>query len=509
MSETTKEEQTLEEVAAIQSQTGFIGHPKGVGILSFMQLCWSFAKYGMSSILIFYLYKQAPDGLGFDQNSASQLISLYFAVYPVCGVVGSYVADRIMGARRALLISRITEAVAYICLAVPFFGMGGYAASQLLLCVAAMMAGRSAETLIGKMYAKEDGRRDGAFTIMYVIQNVGALSPIVTGTIALVLGYNGAFSFCAILSALGALSLLVTDKKFFGPIGLEPDDPVEPSARNPFLMKLVVVVAAIVVVGGFCLASGVLSVTDLANYVSTIAIFVPIAYIVYIYRSHKTSNEERRRVLAWVPLFVSNCFTFLVWMQGTTVLSVYAETSVDRNFFGMEITPAAFQTVPGLAAIIWGLVMAAVWSKMGSRQPGSSMKMGIGSILWGLGPIFMCIPFVIFPAGVKVSPMWLIAFYFIIILGEAFTLPTGWSVSSKVAPLAFSTQMVTVWGLSQSTGSALNTIAVNFYQAGQEVPYFLVIGGLSVVIGVGLMALAKKLDRDMDDGLEQKGQAAA
>ena len=38
---------------ALRKQTAFLGQPKGVGTLSFMQLCNSFANYAMSAVLIY------------------------------------------------------------------------------------------------------------------------------------------------------------------------------------------------------------------------------------------------------------------------------------------------------------------------------------------------------------------------------------------------------------------------------------------------------------------------
>ena len=65
---------------ALRKQTAFLGQPKGVGTLSFMQLCNSFANYAMSAVLIYYLYANAPEGLGFSKANAAQLISLYSTV---------------------------------------------------------------------------------------------------------------------------------------------------------------------------------------------------------------------------------------------------------------------------------------------------------------------------------------------------------------------------------------------------------------------------------------------
>lgn len=62
------------------------------------------------------------------------------------------------------------------------------------------------------MYEKEDKRRDGAFAISYVISNIGAAAPAISGTVALMTGYNVAFAMCAVFAILGVVSYYATEK---------------------------------------------------------------------------------------------------------------------------------------------------------------------------------------------------------------------------------------------------------------------------------------------------------
>lgn len=481
----------------LRSQKSFLGHPKGIGTLSFMQLCNSFASYGMSAILIYYLYATKPLGLGFTQDNAAQLVSLYSALSILAGLVGSYVADRVLGPRKALGISRIVQALAYIFLAVPIFGVVGYAASQVLLCVAAMISGRSLDALIGMMYDKEDNRRDGAYSIAYVISNVGAAAPFISGTVAAITGYHVAFTLSAILAVLGVISYYATQNSFFGTIGVEPDDPIPSEKRRTFMIKFSSIIIIVVAILAVLFITEILTIKLFANFMSTATIFIPVVYLIYIIKSSKTTESESRHVLNLVPLYICNCFAMLVWTQSTSILAIYAETSVNRNLFGFEITPAAFQTLPAILAIIFGIIVTTLWTKLGKKQPSAPAKIGVGTALWGLGPIFMILPFMLYEPGVKVSPMWLVMFYVIIILGEAITSPVGYSSASLVAPKAFATQMITVWSLSQSTGAALSTLAVNFYKEGSEAQYFLFIGGITVAVGLIVAVFSKKISNGM------------
>lgn len=375
-------------------------------------------------------------------------------------------------------------------------GVASYAASQVLLVVGAMICGRSLDALAGMVYETGDERRDGAYTILYTISNIGAAVPAIAGAIAVAAGYHAAFAVGAVAAVAGCVAYVVTEKKFFGPIGAKPDDPVPAAQRNKFVTALVAVVAAIALIGGL-LATGTVTISQFASAMSTAAIFIPVVYLVYIIRSKKTTREEVSRIIGLIPMYVCNCLAMLVWTQFTSIVAIYIEQNVDLNLFGMELSPAFFQTLPGVLAIIFGAVFTALWAKLGSKQPKSPTKMGFGTILWGLGPVFMCLPFMLFAPGVKVSPMWIVGFYALIILGEAFTSPTGYSAANLVAPAAFSTQMMSVWSLSQSTGAGLSALVSSLYAEGSEIPYFLAIGGITIVAGLLVLLATKKLSAKM------------
>lgn len=93
-----------------------------MGTLSFVQLCSSFSNYAMNAVMIYYLYANAPAGLGFDKADAAQLISLYATVVGMTTIIGSYVCDRILGCRRSLLVARVTGFIGYTLLAFPLGG---------------------------------------------------------------------------------------------------------------------------------------------------------------------------------------------------------------------------------------------------------------------------------------------------------------------------------------------------------------------------------------------------
>ncbi|AEB06228.1 amino acid/peptide transporter [Coriobacterium glomerans PW2] len=493
-------------IVAIRAERNFLGHPRGVGTLSFMTMFNALANYSMSAVLIYYLYATVSEGgLGFDQTQASQLVSLYWAVQGLVGLLGSYVADRILGPRAAVRIAKGLGALGYVFLAIHPLGVAGYAISQVLLLCSAMMQGRAQDALLGMFYDRGDSRREGAFAIGYVINNVGAVVPVFAGTIALIWGYQAAFAVAAASALAGWMTYLLTERKFFGSIGIEADDPLSPSRRSIFIARLAAIVIALGAILGFLLIWGVISITQFANFGSSISVVIPCMYFIYIVRCKKVTHGESLAVLSLLPMFVANCFTQLVWNQGTTILAIYAETTVDRSLFGMEFTPAAFQSVSAVCAVVFGSIAALLWTRLGDRQPKPHAKFGIGTVIWGIGPVFMCLPFAMFAPGVKVSPLWLVMFFVIVTAGEAITNATGFSTASRVAPRAFVSQMITVYGLSQSAGAGLTTLAVNFYQPGSEIPYFLFVGGITAVIGMLLIVFSGRFSALMGLDAQRDG----
>lgn len=134
------------------------------------------------------------------------------------------------------------------------------------------------------------------------------------------------------------------------------------------MMKFAIIVVAAVVVMAVLFTTGILTINVFANFMSTAAIFIPVIYLVYIIKSPKTEKEESKHVLYLIPMYICNCFAMLVWTQSTSILAIYAEQRVNRNLFGFEITPAAFQTLPAVLAIIFGIIVTALWTKLGKNS---------------------------------------------------------------------------------------------------------------------------------------------
>jgi POT family proton-dependent oligopeptide transporter len=284
----------------------------------------------------------------------------------MAGIVGGYVADRLIGVRKALYINFTVKTIGYLMLAFPG-GPGMYFASQCCLLVAAMCAGTSLYALAGKLYGKTDSRRDSGFSIMYIMNNVGAVAPVITGTIALILNYHAGFLFAAVIQGLGLVVYALTAKKVFGDAGMEPDDPAPANERKKLSFTIAAILVGVIVIVGGLFKTDILTPTSFCNNISAISIFIPMCYLFLIITSKKTSKEEARRVGPFIWIFVCNCFNMMIWWQSTSILAIYAAERVDLNLLGFTLTPASFQTVPAIQAVVFGSVCGWLWMKLGNK----------------------------------------------------------------------------------------------------------------------------------------------
>ena len=360
-----KERARQEEISKLQNETCFIGHPFGVGIVSFKYMMGSVTSYGFSAIFIYYLYAATPKGLGLTQLEASQFITLDIALGSIFGVIGSYMADRVFGNRRAYRFCAITAPMYYFSFAIPNVGMMGLILYCVVGYVNSAVAGSSLYSLLGKLYAQGDKRRDGAFSVIYVLSNIGSMCPVVIGGIALVAGYQVTFFILGVIGALGSIVYLILEKRAFGPLGMEPDDPLPPAQRKKAVALLI---AFFIAFGGilFLLFDfKLLTITSFANIVSVFTLILPVIYFVYILRSKKTSDAERKRLPYLIPMYISSAFAMMVWYQATTILSIYAETSVNLVFFLDSVATSIYMTLQAIFAIAIGTLCAGIWSKLG------------------------------------------------------------------------------------------------------------------------------------------------
>lgn len=216
-----------------------------------------------------------------------------------------------------------------------------------------------------------------------------------------------------------------------------------------------------------------------------------------MYKSSKTNDEERSRIIAYIPLFLASVMFWAIAEQGSTILALYADTRTNLNFLGIQISPAFFQSFNPLFIILLAPIFAWLWVKLGNRQPSIPRKFSLGLLFAGLSFIVILVPGYFSGTDALVSPLWLVLSIFILVLGELCLSPVGLSATTKLAPAAFSAQTMSLWFLSNAAAQALNAQIVKLYSAETEMLYFGIIGGAAIGLSLILFAVSPIISRFM------------
>jgi proton-dependent oligopeptide transporter, POT family len=474
-----------------QRQTGFFGHPRALGSLFGLEMWERFSFYGMQGILTIYLYYSATEGgLGLSKASATSIVGAYGGLVYLSTVVGAWLADRVAGSERVLFGSAVMIMLGHVSLAL-LPGFAGIGVGLVLVALGSGGLKANATSLVGGLYDEHDERRDAGFSIFYMGINLGAfVGPLLTGLAQQQLGFHYGFGLAAIGMALGLVQYA------FGRKNLGPDANVVPNPL-PASRRLAVAagaVAAVVVVVALVLL-GVITAENLAVVTIVVAALAAIAYFAVILSSKRVTALERRRVAGFIPMFLASFVFFSLFQQQFTVVVIYVDERLDRNLFGWEMPVAWANAINPIFIIVLAGVFAALWTKLGERQPSTPAKFALGTIFAGLA-FLLFLPW----SGNTGNTTPLYALVLILLLftiAELMLSPVGLSLATKLAPEAFRTQMVALNFLSVGLGTAAAGFFASYYDPAHEAPYFLAVGGLAALFGLLLAACVPMIRRLM------------
>ncbi|PWC05778.1 peptide MFS transporter [Agromyces badenianii] len=459
---------------------GFFGQPRSLVHVFGVEMWERFSFYGMQGILLIYLYFSAAEGgLGLEETAAAGIVGAYGGGVYLSTILGAWIADRLLGSEKVLFFSAIVIMAGHIALAlIPgFFGVG---VGLILVAFGSGGLKANATSVVGTLYSDNDPRRDAGFSIFYLGINLGAfLGPILTGLLQSTLGFHWGFALAALGMAFGLIQYS------FGRKALPPEASVVPNPLPRDRIGLVIgVAAASVVVVVVLVATGLITATNLVTWVIGAVIVAAVSYFVVILSSHRISTVERSRVVGFIPLFIASVAFWSLYQQQFTVLTIYSDKQLNRDLFGWEMPVSWVQSINPVFIIILSGVFAAIWTKLGDRQPSTPVKFALGTTIMGVA-FLLFIPFA--GGATNSTPLLaIVGILFVFTVAELLLSPVGLSVTTKLAPKVFHTQMVALFFLSVSLGTAISGQLATFYSAETEVAYFGVLGGIAIVLGVAL-----------------------
>ncbi|MEZ7173179.1 peptide MFS transporter [Sporosarcina sp. OR05] len=482
---------TKKEIVESVPQSGFFGQPKGLFTLFFTEFWERFSYYGMRAILVFYMYYEvSKGGLGLSESTALAIVSIYGSLVYMSGIIGGWLADRVFGTSRAVFYGGILIMLGHIVLALPgsltlfFISMG-------LIVLGTGLLKPNVSTIVGDIYSEDDVRIDSGFSIFYMGINMGSfIAPLTVGTLGLKYNFHLGFGLAAVGMFAGLVLFVLTKKKNLGLAGTQIANPLSPVERSKYLkifLSAIVVLSILIFVSA---QQGWLTFTSFIALVGVLGFLIPFTYFFVMYRSKKTTADEKSRILAYIPLFLASVMFWAIAEQGSTILALYADKRTNLDALGFHIEPAWFQSLNPLFIFTLAPVFAWLWIKMGKRQPTIPQKFAFGILFAGLSFIVILVPAFLGGSDTLVNPIWLVLSIFIAVLGELCLSPVGLSATTKLAPVAFSAQTMSLWFLSNAAAQALNAQIVQFYSPKNEMMYFGVIGGIAIGLSILLFAIS-------------------
>jgi proton-dependent oligopeptide transporter, POT family len=486
---------TSQDAATIHNR-GFFGHPGGLSTLFFTEMWERFSYYGMRAILTLYMTKSLVEGgLGFDERYASIIYATYVSSVWYLPLIGGWLADRVFGARRAVLLGGIVIACGHFSMAIN--SLATFYAGLILIACGTGLLKPNISAMVGQLYSDEDKRRDAGFSIFYMGINLGAfLSPIVVGFLAqsqasrnfiASMGFdpNAAwhwgFAAAGVGMTLGLIQYVLGGKKLAG-VGNKPEPTVVTEATPSVGVDYVTLVLAVVggVVGaGFGLYFGEAGVLS-ALFPCVVGFFA--GYLIGITRL--LNGEEFKRVLVIFILFLFSILFWMTYEQAGSSLTLFADRLTETTLLGWQYPSSWFQAVPAIFVIIMAPIIGAVWQKLGDRQPSSPGKFTIGLFFAGIA--FVVIAFASMLAGNgRVSPMWLVIVYFLQTIGELCLSPVGLSTVTKLSPARMVGLMLGVWFLSISIGSYIAGLTTRLFEGNDTA---VLTRGFGMFAGITLLA---------------------
>jgi POT family proton-dependent oligopeptide transporter len=460
----------------------FFGQPWALAHIFGVEMWERFSFYGMQGILLIYMYYSVADGgLGIPEATATGIVGAYGGTVYLSTILGAWVADRLLGSERVLFFSAWVIMAGHIALAL-LPSVWGLGVGLILVAIGSGGLKANATAVVGTLYSEKDPRRDAGFSLFYLGINLGAfLGPIVTGFLQSNVGFHWGFGAAAVGMAIGLIQYSFGRKQL--PASSRVVANPLPSNRRGMMIGIGIAGILLIVV---LVLTGVIRAENIAGIVILVTLAAAIAYFAVIISSRAISGDDRSRVIGFIPLFIVNVGFWSLYQQQFTVLTIYSDKQLNRVIFGWEMPVSWVNSINPVFVIILSGVFAAIWTKLGSRAPSAPVKFSLGAMIMGVA-------FLLFLPWANGAPNStpLIAIVLILLvftIAELFISPPGLSVTTKLAPKRFHTQMVALYFLSIALGTAIAGWLAQFYDPTNEVPYFTILGIIAIILGLALLA---------------------
>jgi POT family proton-dependent oligopeptide transporter len=448
---------------------GFFGHPWGLSTLFLTEMWERFSFYGIRPLLTLFMAAALMDGgFGFERPQATAIVGIYSSSVYLASLPGGWIADRLLGLRRAILYGAMLISAGHISIGLSALAGGKitFFLGLVLIVLGTGLLKPNISAIVGDLYPEGGARRDAGFSIFYMGINTGAFfAPLITGLLGEKFGWHLGFGAAGVGMLIGLTVYVLRSKSTLGEMGMEPTkhpDPIIQSKRENQvklytgiglgILALVIILAA---TGTIALDAQVLG-----KYMAYVLVGLAVIYFAYLFIAGGLNADEVKRVIVIGVLFVAAAIFWGAFEQAPTSLSLFAKDFTQRTIFGFEVPATWLQAVNSLFIILLAPVFAFVWTWLAKRgvDLSSPAKFALGLFLAGVGFLIMIFAANILVSNngaVKVSMLWLIVTYFFHTLGELCVSPVGLSSMTKLSPRRYVGQMMGIWFLAASLGNLI------------------------------------------------------
>jgi POT family proton-dependent oligopeptide transporter len=489
----------------------FFGHPRGLATLFLTEMWERFTFYGMRAVLILFLVAAvASGGLGLDDKTAAAIYGLYNSAVYLAALPGGWVADRLIGAQRAVMLGGLAITAGNLLLAISTTA-GGFYIGLVVIIIGVGLLKPNVSAIVAGLYPEGGARLDSAFTIFYIGINVGAaLGPLVIPVAQIYFGLRAGFGVGAVFMFLGVVQFYFT-RKYLGEAGVHPA-PIHAAGgakavvpRSKEWMRLWIGVAILIAVLA-AVNIGWISVNPLrlAQAAAYIIGGMGVLYFAYYFIFADLSLEERKRGVVLVVLFCGCALFFSGFEQAGSSMNLFAERYTDRTIGWLHfvIPTGWFQSFNSIFIVLFAPFFAWMWIALARRNlnPSATAKFALGVMLMGSGFLVMAAAATIVAHGSQVLPYWLIMTYLFHTFGELCLSPVGLSYYTKLAPKRFVGQMMGMWFLATSLGNLVAGLIAGEFDANNVAAMpgqYMHIVYFSVGVGAVLLVLSRPLKKLM------------
>ena len=441
-------------------------------------------------------------GYGFDDKTATAIYGLYTAAVFMAALPGGWIADRLIGAQRAVMIGGTLMTLGTLMLTIPgpkqlFFG------GLVVIILGVGLLKPNVSTLVADLYPEGGGRRDAGFTIFYMGINLGAfIGPLIAGWLAQRYGWRIGFLAAAVGLPFGLLQFWLSRRLFNG-AGAQPNrndggagsrpTGAGSGSRLPCSPRC----AALLFSGAVHLDPA-----RLAKGAAYVLVGMAALYFLYLFFGAGLDPVERKRMVVVLVMFLGVASFWSGYEQAGSSLNLFAKRYIDRMVGGFEIPAGWFQSVQPAFVILFAPLFSALWVQLARRQmdPAAPLKFAFGLLLMGLGFLFMVSAANIVAGGANAPAYLLILTYLLTVFGELCVSPVGLSTVTKLAPARLVGQMMGVWFLGSSLGKLMAGLIAGGFDANNLAAMpdrFMGIVLYACGIGVFLLLISRPLARLM------------